>query len=404
MQDFDDILSSIRRIAHGHEEPYKDGAWEAFLKNRKKKQKAIFAWSLVTSGLVASLVIGFFFIPSLSDKKTGQEDLSDAIYSIVSPVEAMPKTCGATTKQAGVKKKTEPRQIENEDIQYEKNIIYPIAKNEKHADSPELNEDKNKHFINQENEQKNFAFEEEDTTSIFSANNIMHPSNNHYEFTKSLEEGLEEETPEKNKRKRLSLGFSISPLLATNDDGSHPGVSAGIQMDIPIYGKVSINSGLIFAHQKVENIYKNRSSFSEPLSLTSRLTSFDIPVNFKIVLKKEKNKESYLVAGISSVGYINERNTFTYEYEEVIEITTVREGQKITTYQTVLTEKNVENTEPAFSTFDFAGFMNLSYGLKSPFSKNMYLTLEPYIKLPLSGLTANNLRYTTGGVSLIISK
>ncbi len=398
MSGFNDILHSIRKIANVHEEPYKEGSWEIFLKTKRKKKK-VPVWPFVVSGLAASLVLGLFVIAPVLDSDNKNDKLPNRAPEIQLS-ETTPRTDTATTDK---KKNTAPGQIEDGDSGHEKNNPYLIAQDERNRNQKDTEKVKKETSVSRENEQVKQALEGEGPTSA-SLTDTVKKTERHPEITKNGTDGLELRIPVKDKGGRLHLGFSISPLLVSNESGNNLGISVGVQTDIPISQSLAINSGLTIAHQTIDNAYTGRTSFNEPVSLTSRVLSFDIPLNLKITLKKEKSRESYFLAGISSVGYLNERNIFTYQYEEVIEITTTIGGQETTTYETVVTETNVENNEPAFSTFDFAGFINISYGLKSPFLKNTHLTVEPYLKLPLNGATSNSLVYTTGGVKLIISK
>lgn len=398
MSEFNDILHSIREIANGHEEPYKDGSWETFLKT-KRKRKRIPVWPFIVSGLAASIIIGFFVTVPMVD----YNDKNDKIPNRSSDIEFSEITPRADTATMDKKKNTGPGQIEDGKSRNEGNTMYSLAQDKRNKNQKETGKLKNKIAVIRENGSGKQALEE-DVPTMASSTDTMIKTDRHREITKSLFDRPELRSPDKDKGRRLHLGFSVSPLFVSNGSGDNLGLSVGVQTDIPLSGSLAINSGLTFAHQTIDNTYAGRTSFNEPVSLTSRVFSFDIPLNLKITLKKEKSRESYLLAGISSVGYLSERNTFTYEYEEVIEVTTTSGGQETTTYETVVTETNVEDNEPAFSTFDFAGFVNISYGLKSQFLKNTRLTVEPYLKLPLSGTTSNNLVYTTGGVKLIISK
>ncbi len=399
MSGFNDILHSIRKIVYEHEEPYKEGSWETFLKTKRKK-KRVPAWPFIVFGLAASLVLGLIIIvPVLNndnENNTFSHRTPETDFSEITP--------GADSATADKKKNTTPGQTESENRRNEKkNTIYTIAQDQRSRNQKEKKKAENETPVSRNREQKKQALGDNNPAKASSTDTIK-KTDQHSETGESLFDGQELRLADKNRGRHLHFGFSISPLLVSNGSGNNLGVAVGVQTDIPISGSLAVNSGITFAHQKIDNVYTGRTSFHEPVSLTSRVLSFDIPVNLKITFRKEKSRESYVLAGISSVGYLNERNTFTYQYEEVIEITTTSGGQEITTYQTIVTETNIKNSEPAFSTFDFAGFINISYGLKSPFFKNTRLTVEPYLKLPLNGATSNSLIYTTGGVKLIISK
>jgi hypothetical protein len=66
--------------------------------------------------------------------------------------------------------------------------------------------------------------------------------------------------------------------------------------------------------------------------------------------------------------------------------------------------KSVEQeTEAPLSTFDFAGRINIIFGFEQHLSSRVFLHLEPYIKIPVSELATQNLKFTTSGITCKIS-
>jgi len=401
MSDFEDLFDSIKKIALEHEEPYKIGSWETFSEKRKKK-KSLTIWPFIISGLAATLIIGLFIAPQILDNENIKESSQNSSSRFEFP-EIIPLSDTTTTKIIKAKKKTKPEQLKKE-ITKTENINVNTVKQDKTIINPkELEKEKAKNEIqlSEVHQIEKYTYEKNDSITIVS-NDSVKESKQQIKLAYELIKDFEEETSKKGKR--LKFGFLISPLMTSNKEGSNVGISTGIQTYVPISGIVSVSSGLTFSHQKIENVYTNHNSINQPVLLTSSLFSFDIPINLKINLKKTKNRESYLLAGISSVGYLSERNTYTYKHEEIAQVITEIGGQEVTTFQTIMTEKSIEKNESPFSSFDFAGFLNISYGIKSSFTKNTYITFAPFVKLPLSNLTSNNLKYACGGMSLIISK
>ena len=258
MSDFNDILNLIKDVARQHEEPYKDGAWEVFLKTKKKKRRAHFVWPLIVSGVAASLIVAFIIISNEFVKNVDHAVLQESTSYIKEPLTVISQRDKFKALDSDTTKRTESQSIENSRILPKKNTVFSIGQNGTNEIVVKLKEDKNESFIKHDNKLNKIAEEERDTAFFISTDTIKKP-NKYDEDAKSLL-NLNPNMHKKSRKKRLTLGVSISPLLTSNENGRHPGISAGIQTDIPISEKVSINSGFQLAHQKVENIYKYSSS------------------------------------------------------------------------------------------------------------------------------------------------
>jgi hypothetical protein len=55
------------------------------------------------------------------------------------------------------------------------------------------------------------------------------------------------------------------------------------------------------------------------------------------------------------------------------------------------------------NTLDLAGRLNLIFGYRQRISPTLNLHVEPFVKIPLSGLASENIRFTTGGVTFKVS-
>lgn len=110
----------------------------------------------------------------------------------------------------------------------------------------------------------------------------------------------------------------------------------------------------------------------------ANLLGLDIPLNLKYQLSKS---DTYVSAGISSGTYLNETYQFVYNYPAA-------------------TDNQNTKTHNAFGTFDFARTLNFSFGMGYPLGKRNRLTVEPFVKYPLSGLGSQDLKFGAGGVNL----
>ncbi|HWD87666.1 MAG TPA: hypothetical protein VG367_06030 [Mucilaginibacter sp.] len=175
-------------------------------------------------------------------------------------------------------------------------------------------------------------------------------------------------------------------------------IGAGITSDIRITRKLKLSTGLAitqnslsYGGQPVTPVPQGinlaplalysantlRYSMSEPTfkSYNASLVGIDIPVNFKYTFDPGKT-ETYLLAGLSSGTFVNE--TYTYNF----------------------------NGGPSFNQatrnsggFYFGRMLNLAIGTGYRFGSNR-LIIEPFLKYPLGGMGAQQIRFGSGGVNL----
>lgn len=390
MNSFDDILNTLIKITREHEEPYKEGAWENFLNSKQKKMTVSF-WPIFFSGLVASLLIGFLIFTQKSNNDVDVKYEVVRTDSIKSLKKIMPIINNSLGDIENIEKQTIVKTNRNA---YESETHSTYKKKE--SVKTQKTKEKESGNINMANNAKNENMPDDTIQSEDFKNDILFDP---------INDQVKAESQEPNKRNKIKIGFSLSPLLTSNGSGSNLGFSTGVQTDFKLAKNILFNCGLLISHQTIVQKNDVQPSIDKPVSINSKSFSFDIPVNIKFKFKDGKNRDYYLLAGISSVGYITENNSYNYQYQEVVETTTTtQEGQIVTEFTTVTTKSTVNTKVSAFSNVDISVFFNLSYGIRYPLTGTTNLTIAPYLKLPLSGATTNNFQPTSGGINFIISK
>jgi len=148
----------------------------------------------------------------------------------------------------------------------------------------------------------------------------------------------------------------------------------------------SMNQGQYAADNSIRLIDAN-SAESE-----ISFVSVDIPLNLKFSLSKFT-----FTTGISSLVYINEKSTSNFTSE----VTNMVYNSLTTNYDAVNTVETYSVTEESenFSHFDFAGLFNLAVSYDIPLSKGS-IAFEPYVKIPVSGMTSNDIKVGSGGIAV----
>ncbi|WP_207426023.1 outer membrane beta-barrel protein [Pedobacter sp. SYSU D00535] len=115
------------------------------------------------------------------------------------------------------------------------------------------------------------------------------------------------------------------------------------------------------------------------------LLGLDIPINMKYVLLDNKN-QLFVTAGLSSNFFIEESYTYSYNVSG--------------NYNGIKLDREDEKAETEAQTFDFARMLNFSVGMGHPLGKKSRISYEPFLKYPLGGLGAQNIRFGAAGLNL----
>lgn len=214
--------------------------------------------------------------------------------------------------------------------------------------------------------------------------------------------------------KNITLGFFAGSYF-NYADGSQTSINSGVGLssEIKISKKLKISTGISLGqnslkyeqaipqtaamsfsssgdiaymdHQKNNSPALIASSPSYTInSYDAKLLGFDIPVNLKYTLLEKKNT-FYISTGFSSNFFIDESYTYTFDYQ--------------TNRNSMLNISNQESSAQSNS-FDFARVLNFSIGIDHPLNNQTKISFEPFVKYPLSGLGAHDLKFGAAGINL----
>jgi hypothetical protein len=184
---------------------------------------------------------------------------------------------------------------------------------------------------------------------------------------------------------------------------------AGFTSDIKLSGNLRLSTGLALANNSlryndgVPSSSKQKLAFDALPSFGSAITgsannnlttitrydasllALDIPVNLKYLIIPRDNK-LYLLAGLSSGTYIDETYSLNYRNYSA-------SGAYVNQPQAIEVKKQLQ-------TFDIARTLNISFGYSSNLGKTQNITIEPFLKYPLSGLGSEDLKFGSAGINL----
>lgn len=207
-------------------------------------------------------------------------------------------------------------------------------------------------------------------------------------------------------KKAVRFGVNISPGFnsTSTNSGSTLNYSGGITLDVTIAKNLQISTGVQLEHNNVVGESPAKVLGMTPSNIDAVLTNLDIPINITWHFFSDKSRSYYVSGGVSSLAYLNEKYTTT-SYDNQIKNNTVSAAgeDQLTTYRIVNVETVRTNTVSSPNALDVAGRLNLILGYEQKLSSKLNLHIEPFIKIPLTGLASENMRFTTGGVTFKIS-
>ena len=207
-----------------------------------------------------------------------------------------------------------------------------------------------------------------------------------------------------NKRsQKFRLGVNVSPGVTSTNTASSFNFSGGINADYDLSHSFRFSTGIQVEHHNVINESSDNPAWIPSGQTQADLVDLDLPLNLTWKFLVRKSTCYYLSGGISSVIYLSEKYTNISYTQKMVEIVDMSEGAPSVAYELENVKNTEQTTEAPLSTFDFAGRINIIFGFEQHISSRLFLHLEPFIKIPVSDLATENLKFTTSGITCKIS-
>lgn len=213
-------------------------------------------------------------------------------------------------------------------------------------------------------------------------------------------------------RPRFMTGMSGVMAHVKDASSSAPGVSVGFYMEQKITEKISFRPGVALAVNSLGVNSESGSlgaSYQVPLidgnsgtpdsfNGELRMIAMELPLNFVFKVFERKSSGIYLSAGASTMVYFNQKFTGDLVNEYTMEYFSASTNSMAT--ETRTSTVSVDNSYSALNHTDYFGLANFSAAWSMPYGKTSTLLIEPFMQLPISDLTALNLRVRYGGISM----
>ena len=204
--------------------------------------------------------------------------------------------------------------------------------------------------------------------------------------------------------RKVRFGINVAPGMSSATDGSALNIGGGVNLDITIAKNLDISTGVQVEYRDIETATGNGTGVSAVQQTSYNMTNLDIPLNITWKFKTNRTESYYVSGGFSSLAYLGESYSTT-SYNQMLQSSIVYDasGAENTVYKLVdVRTTTVERAEP-FSSFDVAGRINLMVGYSTSISPKLNLHIEPYLKIPLTGMGSKDMRFTTSGITCKIS-
>lgn len=188
-------------------------------------------------------------------------------------------------------------------------------------------------------------------------------------------------------RLALSMAFTTDLNSVSSFGNSKAGLSGGFGISYRISKGISAGTGIYYSQKKYtsdrNSYYTTEKPFASWASYSRRIDAdcrvIDIPLNMSVLLSKTRKTGITASAGLSSYIMLSEKYNFIYTPTLL--------------YPSTGREYTIKNKNE-----HLLSIVNLSVGVEKPLGKQSSIVIQPYAKLPLSGIGQGETELKSFGV------
>nr|WP_294795715.1 hypothetical protein [uncultured Mucilaginibacter sp.] len=446
MKNEKDLFYEIENVLHTHEDAYVDGAWEEFIKKKKRRRGIVYirmiaaAAILLFLGYAAWLFVPFTPVdtqnhqtknitkpPSIYPKNNEGHD-SAVTNGVVVPQKnnsddlAVPVPLAATKQPAVNEPVVRPKVIEEtvpaikkaEEAKRPPGTINIAEVTKPKTDSTAVASTIKPPAIQPSNNTNKQPVVDKDVSPVVKTEPRRYDRGAqrlNYDSLANLSKPKPSVADEK-KSKNLSYAVMVSPSVGNQKMN----FGTGVEIAYNINKNFSVSSGITYAYvnagsnrtpgsaeakqnyslQGYNTLASTNSATFSPLSSQSvkdvklALSGLEIPLNFQYKTKGG----FYLSAGLSAMSVIG--NDLSYNYLNSRAVSTPSANGLANTISVVTEESTAKSNEKLTG---YVGFYTFSAGKKLNFGKGK-LHFAPFIKVPFTRVSSENIQLIHGGVQL----
>ncbi|HCV15640.1 MAG TPA: hypothetical protein DF637_04835 [Rikenellaceae bacterium] len=410
MKDKRDIGEIIKSSLSEQEEGYIEGSWERF--SLKQRRRRFLLLRNISTGVAAAVVLALVIFGAQNDQTSQKIEEVSAI--VTTPDTG--KEINTSENSVNIKRGDEAGKSQNQ-IKIVKKAPSEAISGKRLIAKSEITETKEEIVKESEREtevKKLTALKEQvDSAEIQEPEKRQIPATtppkpaekSKYQVPATMSSRTAFALIENERHERkVRFGINVAPGMSSATDGSALNIGGGVNLDITIAKNLDISTGVQVEYRDIETATGNGTGVSAVQQTSYNMTNLDIPLNITWKFKTSRTESYYVSGGFSSLAYLGESYSTT-SYNQMLQSSIVYDasGAENTVYKLVdVRTTTVERAEP-FSSFDVAGRINLMVGYSTSISPKLNLHIEPYIKIPLTGMGSKDMRFTTSGITCKIS-
>lgn len=186
---------------------------------------------------------------------------------------------------------------------------------------------------------------------------------------------LERSNENQTGRLTLSMAFTTDMNSVNGIGNSKAGISSGFGINYRISKGISAGTGIYYSQKEYTSdkysYYTTEKPFSTWASYSRQIDAdcsvIDIPLNMNVLLSKTKKTGIIASAGLSSYIMLSEKYNFIYN--------------STPSYPSAGRKYKINNANQ-----HIMSIVNLSIGIEKPIDNQSSIVIQPYAKLPLSGI------------------
>ena len=185
----------------------------------------------------------------------------------------------------------------------------------------------------------------------------------------------------------LSMAFTTDMNSVNGIGNSKAGLSGGFGISYKISKGISAGTGIYYSRKKytsdkasyntIEKPFATWASYSRQIDADCKV--IDIPLNLNVLVSKTKRTGIIASAGLSSYIMLSEKYNFIYNPTPA--------------YPSAGREYTIKNANQ-----HILSIVNLSVGVEKPLGKQSSIVIQPYAKLPMTGIGQGKTELKSFGV------
>lgn len=386
------FFKKLEDTLKNYQDNYQPGAWEEFDLNRKQKRLRwpIYFWAAASILIVVACAL--FLINSTKQIKDQQQQLLTKIAQSPKKIADSPKQLHVDDFMCTIEKQVSPLAIK---ISNDHEISNKLKLKTRHINFSSVEPDS---VVKNNSAQGEIAFNSPINSEML---------NDQKEVTRTYIKKSPSDLPVlagsydsltnhglKTIVKSPKLGYAF--VLAPSLRHQKLAIGAGVELSYRLGSSLSINGGVLYSSfyaQSAKNGTVNESNQASQVSLS--IAGIEVPLG----LEFRNQSGFYASAGISALGLIDDKLTYSFFQERIISQTTVVGGLETEVFK-VVSEKKVEKSKESIN--DMIGFFNFSAGKKQKIG-DIDLNIGPFLKVPFNSISSERIKLLQGGIRVGIA-